>query len=242
MLFRSILTGLNKTLSGTANIANLSNVVIGTDSNYIGELIDGDLIIFSTDPIDLPNTNYIISNDTVYLPPAVNDITPAFTRDLINYCSGQYVPHYFKTFIEQRISGRLMGDIVNEGYIGLNSALASVLYQQNIDIDNTQESWIENYIINYLDAGGSEFDDYLITRGTTEEVTKVYFVADTVAVDDEDQITIGNSAPVTANNLYIKLIYTDTAEVVNVSATEIIISHNMQGTSNNIPGIIHKNI
>ena len=124
----------------------------------------------------------------------------------------------------------------------LNSALASVLYQQNIDIDNTQESWIENYIINYLDAGGSEFDDYLITRGTTEEVTKVYFVADTVAVDDEDQITIGNSAPVTANNLYIKLIYTDTAEVVNVSATEIIISHNMQGTSNNIPGIIHKNI
>ena len=236
-----ILTGMGRTLLGTANIANTSNIVSGNMSNYIGDLNDGDLVIFSTDPEDIANTNYIVSNETVILRPNTNDITPVFTSDLIKYCSGQYVPYYFKEFIEYRVGIRSMGDIVNEGYIGLNSALAAVLYQQNIDIPDTQESWINDYIIPYLESDVI-YSDYIINRPTAQTSQRLYFVSDTVSVDGVNQFTIGNTAPVTANNLYVKLIYTDVAEVTNVSATQIIISHNMQATSNNISGIIHKTV
>lgn len=234
-----VLTGLLKVLDGTANIANQSNTVVGTNSNYIGSLNDDDFIILSTDPTDTSNTNYVVSSESVILKSGTNDITEEFVRDFIHYCTGQYVPEYFKSFIEQRIDGRLMGDIVNNGDIGIINPYRASQYQQNIDILDEYESWIENYIIPYLNSDIA-YSEYIVNRPTPVTNTKMYFVSDTVTVEDENVFLLGNSSPVTANNLYVKLIYTDMVEVVNVSATQIVVSQNMKSTSNNNPGIIHK--
>jgi len=236
-----ILTGLNRVISGTANIGQNSNNIVGTSCNYIADLNDDDLIVLSSNPNDLSNTNLVITSDTTTSRANTNDITVEFTRDFIHYCTGQYVPAHFKTFIEQKIDGRHIGDVTNKGFISIIDAYYASAYEQNMSIDSFYESWIKNKIIPYLESN-IIYSAYLVNRPIAIVRYNQYFVSDTVIVNKENVLSLGSISPITANNLKIKVFYTDLVKVKNVSSSQIIVDHKMNGNSNNIPIIIRKPI
>jgi len=63
-----IFTGVYKSITNTVNVQAGSNTVFGANSNFINDLIDGDIIYLSTgntETVTVSNTNYLITQNTI---------------------------------------------------------------------------------------------------------------------------------------------------------------------------------
>jgi hypothetical protein len=76
-----IMEDLNKTLSGTVNTSNSSNNVIGTDTNFLNELQDGDLVYISTGDLGLVSS--VESNNSIVTQNTINSNSTGSTINLI---------------------------------------------------------------------------------------------------------------------------------------------------------------
>jgi hypothetical protein len=63
-----IFTGVYKWITDTVNVQAGSNTVFGANSNFINDLIDGDIIYLSTgntETVTVSNTNYLTTQNTI---------------------------------------------------------------------------------------------------------------------------------------------------------------------------------